>query len=522
MLPAVSVVHALEVKAVPSSPEEVVQMKWWFKSFSAAIISIVCSFATVGCVYALSVSYPDTMEGPTWILSFLAYAPFLFATIFNRESLAQIYLATFPMLIWIWVIIPRNVGLSANYGAPFGVGFAFYLSISLHIWVKASGSGQVGLPFLARFVCFFMVTAYIVANKYGILVSIAIQLYRSAFLLQPIQIFGFGSLEAFVISVSGLVALIAHAAVTNRSVFKSYRKNPILYLAVLLGVWISLAGIISAFKKEITTVKVSTMGPSDLGFNDSGEHWYKYIGRKIQEKILKTGSDFVVLPETFIGGGDANTCKDIIIEYIAPFVVGHGAHVTIGCSQYTRLSSCASSNLAFTVRPDGSITSMYGKMQPTPGEKSCTQPGYFSHEYSPVNGKKGFKFSSLICYDMDFIDPAAKSADLGSALILNPSNDWKEVRHHFAASVIKAVENRVAVVKAERFTDAAIIDPFGNIVALGGGKTSTSLTAEIPISEPLKLNWFRQHFVYWLFLAGYTFLTVSDLLFLWRKRRGNI
>jgi hypothetical protein len=89
----------------------------------------------------------------------------------------------------------------------------------------------------------------------------------------------------------------------------------------------------------------------------------------------------------------------------------------------------------------------------------------------PIDGKKksdslgtetfdNIKFSTVICYDADFNNVTAKAADMGAQLILDPSNDWREIRHHHATVVIRAVENRVAVVKAESSMDAVIVDPF--------------------------------------------------------------
>jgi len=497
-------------KLNPSSRASL-SLQWGFKTYLDSFISLICCLATVGSVYGLTVAYPDNMRGPTYLLSFLAYAPFVYACMMYRESLAQIYIGSFLTLVSIWLIIPLNVGLSPVYGLPFGVGFWVLTSVSLPVWFKAS-SGAIDLGFVIRLVCLFMLTAYVVANVYGILVSVGIQFYRAPFFLQPIVVLSFASLEGLVMLVNCLVAWIAFEMVTKgaKSMMR-WRNNPIVLLVGVFLVWVALAGIIYASQRSIATVKVSTMGSADLAL-----YSHKDAGEAIRNNIIASGAKFVVLPEFFFNGNDFRTCDELIKSWISPQVAGLGAYVTVGCLQYSSHSSCSTSNLAITIGPDGSIVSTYGKMRPTPGEKSCSQPGYFAHQFTPVSGP-GFKFSPLICYDMDFIEPAAKSADLGSSLIVNPSNDWNDVRNHFAASVIKAVENRVAIVKAERRTDAAIIDPFGNVAAFGGGDTSTSLTAEIPVSQPLQVNMLRQHFVYWIFIVGYAIFTGYDIYSILRK-----
>lgn len=81
----------------------------------------------------------------------------------------------------------------------------------------------------------------------------------------------------------------------------------------------------------------------------------------------------------------------------------------------------------------------------------------------PLRGFPDFNFSTLICYDTDFVDSPAIVSDMGASLILNPSEDWSAARGHFAASVFRAVENRVAIAKADWGWDSAIIQPDGTV-----------------------------------------------------------
>jgi len=87
---------------------------------------------------------------------------------------------------------------------------------------------------------------------------------------------------------------------------------------------------------------------------------------------------------------------------------------------------------------------------------------------------------------------------------------WR-LRDHNGVSVIRAIENRVAIVKAERYFSSAIIDPFGQIVQLGSNRIGNNLYAEVPISTPLKLNWIRQHMAYWIFIVIFAIFTALDI-----------
>ena len=515
------------------------RLQWRPKEYSGAFVPLFLSLLTVGSVYVLSIAYYDTLTGPTYLLSFLAYAPFIYSCMRFRDSLFQIYIASLLTIVSIWLIIPYNVGLAAVYGLPFGFGFWFLTCISLHVWLKAR-TGAVDLGFVARLVCLHMLTAYVVANTYGILVSIGIQFYRVPFFLQPIAVFSFAALEGLVILVNCLAAWIGFEISSKgiKSVMR-WRKNPIVYLVGVLALWISLAGIILASQKSLTTVKVSTMGLKDFSYFKTVLNKFtppevfahflsqpqqqpgaiEQTAREIRQKILSSGSKFVVIPEFQIFGNFVSdeSCHDIVRDAIAPQVAGLGAYVVIGCLQNSVYPLSGSSNLALTIAPDGSILRTYWKTHTIPGENSFSKSKYLFHQFSPVSGP-GFKFNTLISTDIDHIDSVAKSADMGSSLILNPSDDWREVRHHFASSIIRAVENRVAIVKADKMNDAAIVDPFGNLAAFGGGNSPTSLTAEIPISEPLQPNFLRQHLGYWIFIAGYAVLTGYDLYTLWKRR----
>ncbi len=85
--------------------------------------------------------------------------------------------------------------------------------------------------------------------------------------------------------------------------------------------------------------------------------------------------------------------------------------------------------------------------------------------------------------------------------------------------MIRAVENRVPVVKAESSMDAVIVDPFGKILAGGIGKDVT-LSAEVPISTPLKQNWMRQNSPYWICIAVFGMFDGLHIVNLVKQRRN--
>jgi apolipoprotein N-acyltransferase len=376
----------------------------------------------------------------------------------------------------------------------------------------------------------FMVTAYTVSMVYGDLVSLAVQFYRVPFILQPISIFGYGMFEALVFFTSTVLAWWIGVGYENRKLvppMKPILKNPLVILVSIWVLWISMAGIITATHMSVGKVKVATVNMYNRNPNIVDGVMYarpdlENLAINIVDAIKTTGAKFVVAPEfSLYASSGSETCEEQISKYIYPRLVGLDAYVTIGCINMHRNDKCYMDNMSYTIDPSGHIINVYGKMNPTPGELSCNRPGITVNTVPAVldDVDDHLKFSAVICYDVDYIGPIATAADGGAALILNPANDWSQVRHHYSVAVIRAIENRVAIVKAERNTDAVIVDPFGKIVALGHSAKSNNLFAEVSVSTPLKIGWIRQHMAYWIFTAIYTVLTSIDIYNSIRKHR---
>jgi apolipoprotein N-acyltransferase len=522
---------------------------WSYPSNVSGLVGVGLSLASIPLVYLLTISYPDTLPGPTWITALIAYMPFIAASLLYRNSLIQIYVLTFVVIVSIWLMYPAAVEVPVYFGIPFGVGFYLLTACSLHLWsVCLNSSELVGMDWIIRYSCMFMITAYTTSMVYGNLVSHAIQFFRAPFILQPISVFGFGSFEFLVILTNACLAWWIYASITTRKIFpvnfrpvqgetrlRAARRivsNPLIFLTIVWIIWIIVAGIIKAAhttdvrnKVQVATVSIGSYGES--------RQTAVQLGQAIAYKAKTTKAKFIVTPEFSLyvneingGFGYSDTCESLILNYLYPEIKGLGVYAVVGCFRISLRKppkgqrSCTTDNLAYTLSPEGQIIDVYGKLQPTPGEESCYQPGV-SVQTAPteITGTP-FKFSSLICYDMDFMGPAAKAADLGASLILNPANDWTGVRHHYAVLVIRAIENRVAIVKAERSIDPAIVDPFGNIIALGkrGSRSSASLSGSVQLTTPLKISWVRQQMPYWICILVYAVYLGLDIFRLYKRK----
>jgi len=166
-------------------------------------------------------------------------------------------------------------------------------------------------------------------------------------------------------------------------------------------------------------------------------------------------------------------------------------------------------NEATIIDPNGEFLGVFGKDHPVlfGGETSPTRGTY------PVYDTALGKLGTIICYDLDYTDTARKLAAQGAQLIGVPSNDWGGIADkHYTHVVFRAIENRVAMVKADGGYDSVIVDPYGRIQALasypqGGGAT---LVADVLLGDGKgTINTRLGDWVGWLGLAGIVFFTVA-------------
>lgn len=138
------------------------------------------------------------------------------------------------------------------------------------------------------------------------------------------------------------------------------------------------------------------------------------------------------------------------------------------------------------------------------------------------NGPKLFKlddgtsFAPLICWENLFAPLARESVQMGARLLVVHTNDgWfgrsAAPRQHNLAAVLRAVENRVPIVISSNTGPSAIIDSYGQIVAMASGLfTETVVTGEVKLHSGARLyTRFGDVFV-WLLIAGFVLGALTD------------
>ena len=134
--------------------------------------------------------------------------------------------------------------------------------------------------------------------------------------------------------------------------------------------------------------------------------------------------------------------------------------------------------------PDGNVRTLYTK----------THLIKFVEHYRPGSGAvgtvevDGLIVGGLVCQDDNFQDIARANALAGARIAALPTNDWKAVKDYHAENLIyRAVENRMALVRAASGGISMIVDGRGKILARrdpfedsrGGGPAL--IAAEVPL-----------------------------------------
>ncbi len=342
---------------------------------------------------------------------------------------------------------------------------------------------------------------------------VAYTLYRQPWLIQPVSIFGIFGMSAVIMLVNYALGLGAVWLYDRR--FPASATTPVTTTVVrrwLIGAGATLAAwtllSLLLFRPATTpTVRVAAVQP------DASTIIAAFAGQEDKVAALNTqmieqthaaaaqGAQLIVWPEGALSF-DPQVEDKLDLKGLAGAT---GAHLAVG---YAIFSDAGLRNEATVINPQGEFLGVFGKDHPVTfgGETSLTRGTY------PVYDTPLGKLGTIICYDMDFTDTARKLARQGAQLIAVPSNDWSAIANkHYTHIVFRAVENRVALIKADGGFDSIVVDPYGRIIALatrpeGGAAT---IVADVPLGTGKALAVLLGDWIGWLSLAGLVFFAVG-------------
>ncbi len=294
----------------------------------------------------------------------------------------------------------------------------------------------------------------------------------------------------------GFIAVMANTAVFLWCRFLIYKegKRPVkesaiaavvIFLVFLYGtVKIRQTDTTTASWKAVRAAAVQGNIDQSIKWDESALNATVNIYRDLSLKARDSGAGFIVWPETampfYVMGDDAKTAaiKAIAKESASFILTGIPSYnYDIDGSGYRYFNS------AYLFSPEGAFIGKYDKLHLVPyGEyvpfkkympfiKKLTHgAGDFTEGIGPVPiGAGDLMPGVLICYESIFPDIARMMVLNNATVLVNITNDaWfgrtSAPYQHFGMGVLRAVENRVYLVRAANTGISAFVDPVGRVM----------------------------------------------------------
>jgi len=204
--------------------------------------------------------------------------------------------------------------------------------------------------------------------------------------------------------------------------------------------------------------------------------------RQAVRDALARGSDFLVMPETFLSGYDSKEhmtrgARRIDDPQLKSFIAESAAHdmvVIVGIAQVTEEGIY---NTALVIHK-GQLLGTYSKIMLTGGDRQ--QLGFLPGKDMPVFTAHGVKFAVIICHDSSFPYPALIAKLKGAEILFSPHYNnisaetvdahrkWVRNCHIGLACQMKMVVARSNVVGTSKglgYGDSFIVSPRGEMLA---------------------------------------------------------
>lgn len=441
-----------------------------------------------------------------WVLIFVAFVPMVVA----QHRLMPAALSG----------LAPGIGIAGLFATRMSAGLAdgdvawYYQLWPLYVALLVWALSQSGRAFHERSACRWFVVSFPAAwvgidflrNLSGVdfLAATwgnpAYALYSQPWLLQPLSITGVFGLQLLVLLVNFAVALAVCCAVDRRRSgivapdLERRAARGLRAVAALVAGWILLSlFLLDAAEPAVRVATVMPVSPLDPE---------EELRRDIAETrhAAQQGAQLVVWRE----GGLKFDPRQSHTDVLTGLAREHDLHLVVG---YRYQSGRGHHNEALLITPTGEFLGPYGK----------SHPGTFAGDFSDTGGSYQVfdtdigRLATIICYDLDFTDTARRMAALGANLVAVPSADVPGIaRSHYTHLVFRAIENRIAMAKADNAFDSAIIDPWGRIIAsainpLQAGDFDRShpprlLVADVPVVDVRTLYTRLGDWVGWLAL----------------------
>jgi len=340
--------------------------------------------------------------------------------------------------------------------------------------------------------------------------------WRYPAIIQISTITGVYGVSFLIVMVNATIATVISSqwSVVRGKIKENFILISVVFILLLLSFSYGLVVLKEpSIKDRTSTIQVSIIQPNI----DQEQKWdmrYKTTVMdtlvRLTKEVRRDAPDLIVWPETCIPGylesepEFYSPIKELIQKSKSYFIIGSMSKK--GKEKH---------NTAFFLSPEGKILDYYHKIHPVPFAERFPKQDYFSsfswykemvrilgeEGYEPINlGNKYVVFNVLytkigvpVCFEMIFPDLIRRFVKNGAEIIVNISDDaWFDQMtvpywHHFSASVFRAIENRVNIVRATNTGISGFIDPYGRIRKTTNIWTEAHLTNEVPLEKTTTL-----------------------------------
>jgi apolipoprotein N-acyltransferase len=340
-------------------------------------------------------------------------------------------------------------------------------------------------------------------------------MYTQPWMLQGISVFSIYGLTFVIIlfnfALTMGVFILLDRSKTGQSVLdlkSAYRWMTVAGVVFLLWAGFGVVSLVSA-PKDVPTVRVAAIqhGFVKPGHLDPETQLERLAVLSEQTRLAaEQGARFIVWPEISLG-------FDPQVEHTAELqalAAETNAYILIGYGVVTPQDEWR--NEAVMLKPSGEFTPVYGKNFNTiPGEARTVTAGAY-----PVWQTEIGSLATIICNDVNFTVTIRTLAQNGAQIVSVPTFEagapglgWEQRTQ----TVLRAVENHIAVVKAEAAGISMIVDPYGYIIAqteLPAG-VANALVADVPLDMGNTIYTRLGDWMGWVTLAGLiTFSVVTN------------
>lgn len=442
--------------------------------------------------------------GNLWWLTFVAFVP--------------MYVAQYRVLPRRWSAVPVALAFAGYYLAlalggasvlPLGIIAAitvalgvigFVIGLFMRPFAERTGYRwfvvQFGLPWVA---IDLLLQNNEVSGTYS---WIAYRLGEAPQLVQPVSITGTPALSLLLHVINATIALVVLALMDRRwpgladvHVPRRVLTWSVAIPVVVTAIWVGSSLLIfrDVSNRMGPSVRVAAVQPGldnafsgtlmsagDLVPGRSNEQRRQDQIVQLSEmtrQAVAEGAKVVVWPEESLDYDP----RVIQTEWIPALVRQTGAYLVMGFTPNSNDETAP--NTALLWSPGGTVAAVYYKTKRVLAEGEAFTPGTVYPTVTTPFGVLGM----IICFDIDFPDgPPRQVALNGAQMILAPSIDFESVADiRSASTVFRAVENRVAMVKADVAWDSVLAAPNGRVIAstavhaeLGG---TALLVADVPV-----------------------------------------